>query len=168
MAIDVSVSRAIERPAEAVAGYLADPAHDPEWIGGLVEVQVPDAPLAVGARVERVARFMGRRIEYVLEVTALEPGRRLAMRSVRAPLPMEVTYAVEPAGAGCTVTLRVAGGPGGLARLAHPLMARQVRRNLAGDLERLAARVGAQAGAIPGAPGRPSPPPRARTRPPRS
>lgn len=141
MAIDVTVSRTIGRSPRVVMAYLADAAHDTEWIGGLIEVHPPDGPLAVGTRVERVAGFMRRRIEYVLEVVALEPERRIAMRSIRAPFPMEVTYEATPEGTGSRVSLRVQGGPGGLARLLHPVMARQVRGNLTGDLARLAARL---------------------------
>lgn len=142
MSIDVTVSRSIGRAPRDVFAYLADPARDPEWIGGLIEVHPPAGPLAVGTQVERVAGFMGRRIEYVLEVVALEPGRRIAMRSIRAPFPMRVTYAVAPEDpSGSTVSLRVEGGPGGIARLIHPLMSRRVRGNLTGDLARLAARL---------------------------
>ncbi|MDA0365768.1 MAG: SRPBCC family protein [Chloroflexi bacterium] len=141
MAIDVTVTRTIGRSPREVMAYLADAAHDPEWIGGLIEVHPPDGPLAVGTQVERVAGFMRRRIEYVLEVVALEPERHIAMRSIRAPFPMEVTYEAAPADAGSLVSLRVQGGPGGLARMLHPLMARQMRGNLSGDLARLAARL---------------------------
>ncbi|MGE0226993.1 MAG: SRPBCC family protein [Dehalococcoidia bacterium] len=141
MAIDVTVTNTIARPPEAVAAYLADPRNDPEWIGGLVEVVPPSGPIAAGTQVKRIAKFMGRRIHYVLEVEHHEPGRLLRMRSVEAPFPMRVTYEVTPADGGSRVALRVEGGPGGLARLVHPLMAIEVGRNLRGDLRRLRARL---------------------------
>jgi hypothetical protein len=138
--LDVVVSGPVARAPDTVAAFLFEPANDPLWIGGLVEVHPPGMPLAPGVRVARVARFMRRRIDYVLEVERVEPGRLLAMRSVRAPFPMAVTYEIEPAGAAAsTVTLRVQGGPGGPMRLLHPLMAHQVRRNLEADLHRLRA-----------------------------
>lgn len=141
MTIDVAVSAAIARTPEDVAAYLADPRNDPDWIGGLVEVVPPSEPLRVGTQVERVARFMGRRVEYVMEVESLDPGRLLTLRSVRAPFPMRVTYQVAPDEGGSDISLRVQGGPGGLAKFLHPLMAFEVRRNLSNDLRRLKARL---------------------------
>ena len=39
-----------------------------------------------------MATFLDRRIEYVLEVVEYDPKTLLAMRSVKGPFPMEVTY----------------------------------------------------------------------------
>lgn len=141
MALDVTVTTTIQRPATEVAAYLADPRNDLEWIGGLVEVIPPPGPIEVGTRVQRVAKFAGRRIDYVLEVERYEPGRLLRLRSVAAPFPMCVTYDVAPDGPISRVALRVEGGPGGLTRLLSPLMSLEVRRNLRGDLRRLRARL---------------------------
>lgn len=144
MPFDVTVSGPVPAPPERVAAFLADPLNDTLWIGGIVEVRPPDGPLAVGTRVERVAKFAGRRIDYVLEVVRLEPGRLLEMRSVAAPFPMRVAYEVAPAHEGATaptssiVTLRVGGGPGGILALFNWLTAIEVRRNLRADLRRLA------------------------------
>ena len=143
MPLDVSVSAPVQRPPADVVAFLRDPANDPQWIGGIVEVHPPDEPLAVGVRVPRVASFMRRRIDYVLEVERIDE-RDLVMRSVEAPFPMRVSYRVDAEGAGdaSRVTLRVENGPGGLARLFTPVMAWQVRRNLRGDLRRLGAILG--------------------------
>lgn len=137
--IDVTVSATMGRPPSIVAAFLFDPRNDPRWIGGLVEVRPPDGPLAAVVRVSRVASFMGRRIDYVLEVERIEEGRILAMQSVEAPFPMRVTYEVEAEGDASRVSLRVEGGPGGLMRLMAPVMSSQVRRNLRADLRRLSA-----------------------------
>ena len=141
-AVDVSARAEITAPRERVAAYASDPANDPDWIGGIREARwltVP--PLRVGSRVERVARFLGRRIEYVLEVVELEPGRRVAMRSVKAPFPMEVTYAFEDAGEGTSrASIRVRGEPGRFYALMGPLLGPMVRRSISGDLRNLARR----------------------------
>jgi hypothetical protein len=79
----------------------------------------------------------GRTIDYVMEVVELEPARRIVMRSVRSPFPMQVTYAFAPRGAGTDVSIRVEGGAGGVYRLAGPLMTAAVRSRLSGDLRRL-------------------------------
>ena len=138
MPIDVSVTGTIGRPPEEVAAYLRDPANDTEWIGGLRSARLlTPEPVAVGSRVERVAGFLGRRVEYVNEVTELT-GDRLAMRSVRSPFPMRVTYRHRPASDGATeVSLRVEGDAGRFYALLAPLLGVAVRRSIARDLRNL-------------------------------
>jgi uncharacterized membrane protein len=137
---DVTVERVIARPRADVAAYMTDWRNDPTWIGALRDVRlVTDGPLAVGSQVERVAGFLGRRIEYVNEVAELDPGSRLVMRSVRAPFPMTVTYEFEDAAGGATrVRIRAQGDASGFYRLAGPLLSRAVERGIRGDLDRLA------------------------------
>src|SRR5215208_5861422 len=135
--MDVQVQTTIARPRESVAAYLFDWRNDTAWIGGISEARrVDDGDFGVGSRVARVARFLGKRIEYVNEVVDLEPGRRLAMRSVQGPFPMRVTYEVDDADGGTEVRLRNEGDASRAYRLAGPLLARAVRRATQGDLER--------------------------------
>jgi uncharacterized membrane protein len=137
MSIDVVAEVHVKRPRDEVAAYMSDPANDPEWIGGLREAHlVGDGPLGEGSRVARVASFMGRKVEYVNEITALEPGRMLDMRSVKAPFPMHITYTFQDRDGGTLVRNHVRGG-GGLFSLGSPLFAPMVRRNVQKDLERL-------------------------------
>ena len=138
MAIDTQAVTVVGRPREEVAAYLRDPANDPSWIGGLRSARlVTDPPVGVGSRVERVASFLGRRIEYVNEITELT-GTRLAMRSVRSPFPMRVTYGYDDAGEGGTeVSVRIEGDASRLYRLADPLLAALVRRSVRRDLRTL-------------------------------
>src|SRR3954452_5413878 len=88
---DVTVEQRIARPRAEVAAYTSDWRNDPSWIRDLTDVRlVTDPPFGVGARVARVAQFLGRRMEYVNEVVEWRPGEGLAMRSVKAPFPMTV------------------------------------------------------------------------------
>ena len=138
MSIDVPVTAVIQRPAAEVAAYAMDPANDTSWIGGIREVRwVTEPPLRVGSRVRRLAGFLGRPVDYVLEVTELTPAERVVMRSIEAPFPMVVTYTFAAEGGGTRAGVRVQGGAGPMFRLAGPLMAWQVRRSLRGDLARL-------------------------------
>jgi hypothetical protein len=131
MGIDITARVHVAREPAAVAAYMTDPANDREWIGGLREVALlGEPPLDVGSRVRRVAYFLGRRVEYVNEILALD-ATQLDMRSVEAPFPMRITYRFEPAAdGGTTVSNHVrGGGPRVLAAL--------VRRNVQRDLQRL-------------------------------
>lgn len=135
----VSAETRIARPRDEVARYAADWRNDREWIGALTDVRlVQEAPLQVA----RVASFLGKRIEYVNEVVEQEPGRRLVMRSVKAPFPMTVTYEFEDAPDGGTLMrIRTEGDASGFYRVAGPLLSRAVKRGVSGDLERLKARL---------------------------
>jgi uncharacterized protein YndB with AHSA1/START domain len=129
--LDVTAEVRIARDPQAVWDYMTDPKNEPEWIGGLrTSHLVGDPPLRQGSHVERVAGFLGRRIEYVNEVTELDPPRTLDMRSVKAPFPMQITYTLEGAGDETIVRNRVRGGT---TRLFGPF----VRRNIQRDLNRL-------------------------------
>jgi Polyketide cyclase / dehydrase and lipid transport len=139
MAVDVTVEQPIARPREEVAGFAMDPRNDRRWIGALTEVRtLTDGPVRPGTQVQRVARFLGRRIEYVNEITELEPGRRLAMRSVKAPFPLRVTYEFEDApGGGSLARIRTGGETGRYFAFAGPLLSAMVKRGVARDLRAL-------------------------------
>jgi hypothetical protein len=139
MAVDVSAELPIARAPADVAAYAMDPAHDPSWIGGVVEAeQLTQGTLAPGTRVRRVAKFLGRRIDYTTEVADFSPPSALAM-STEAPFPMRIRYEFAADGGGTRSRVRVQGEPRGFFRLAEPVLARQVRHNVTKDLRRLKA-----------------------------
>lgn len=138
MSADVQVDTVIRRAREDVAAYAMNPQNDRTWIGALTEVSVlTDGPVGHGTRVERVAQFLGKRIEYVNQIVEWAPPERLVMSSVKAPFPMTVTYEFEEADSGTRVRIRTSGDASGFYRLAGPLLARSVKRSIAADLERL-------------------------------
>jgi Polyketide cyclase / dehydrase and lipid transport len=144
--VDVTVEQRIARPREEVARFAMDPANDTRWILALDSARVlpggardePEDGVGVGTRVERLAGFLGRRIEYVNEIEEYDPPRRLAMRSVKAPFPMTVVYEFEEAGEGATLArIRAGGDAGGFYSIAGPLLNQMVRRGIRRDLEAL-------------------------------
>ncbi len=142
--LDVTTEIVIRRPRADVAAYAGDPGHAPEWYANIDSVEWRTTPpLAVGSRLDFVARFLGRRLSYTYEVVELVPGERLVMRTAQGPFPMETTYtwtdAPGPSDPGATVMrLRNRGEPSGFAAVTAPVMARAVRRANRADLARLA------------------------------
>lgn len=139
MSVDVEVETRIERSVATVAEFAGDPTNATRWYANIQSVnwQTPP-PVAVGSRMDFVARFLGRRLAYTYEVVELEPERRLVMRTADGPFPMETTYAWEPAGQGSTrMTLRNRGNPSGFSRIAAPVMERAMRWATTKDLARL-------------------------------
>lgn len=138
MSVDVTAETIINRSRDDVAGFAMDPENDPVWIGGIVEARMlTEPPLAQGTRVERLATFLGRRIEYVLEVVEYHPSSLLAMRSVKGPFPMQVSYEFEETDGGTLARIHIQGGDTGFYKLAGPLLTRTVKRHVANDLKTL-------------------------------
>jgi uncharacterized protein YndB with AHSA1/START domain len=141
LAVDVATDITIARPRAEVAAYAADPDHATEWYANIESVHWRSPrPLAAGARLAFVAKFLGRRLEYTYEVRELVPGERLVMSTDDGPFPMETTYTfVDAPGAGTHMTLRNRGQPAGFGKVAAPAMSLAMRRANSADLRRLKA-----------------------------
>ncbi len=139
MSVDVRPTVLVRAPRADVAAFMFDPANDLRWTGGITSSR-PDrpGPLGEGSTVVRTARFLGRTFDYGYVVTAHEP-ERLVQMTVERPFPMVVRYELADAPGGTSVAIHAAGSPGRFFAWATPVMARQVRRSIAADLERLRA-----------------------------
>ena len=137
--INVLTEIIINRPAEAVSAYAADPSNAPDWYTNIESAKWRTSPpLRTGAKVAFSAHFLGRRLEYTYEVAEFIPGERLVMRTAQGPFPMETTYTWASAGNGSThMTLRNRGEPTGFSKILAPFMAGAMRRANNKDLARL-------------------------------
>jgi hypothetical protein len=142
MILDVTAVVDIDQPPASVAAVEFAPENDPSWIGGVRTAErLTDGPIGVGSRVRRRGGFMGRPIEWVMDVTAFEPDRRLAMHAVRSPFPMDVTYHLEPHGNGTRAGIRIQGEARGMYGVLGPFTPWMVKRSVQSDLRRLKRRV---------------------------
>lgn len=137
MSIDVRPVVVVHRPRAEVAAFMFDPSNDLRWTGGITSSRpTQPGPLVQGATVERTAKFLGRTFDYGYEVTRHEPDRLVEL-TVQRPFPMLVRYELDDTADGTLVAIRATGEPGGFFGWAGPLMARQVRKSITADLERL-------------------------------
>jgi len=139
MPIDVQTEIEIYRPRPEVAAYAADPDNATTWYENIKSVEwKTEKPLAVGSQVASIATFLGRRLAYTYELTALVPGERLVMSTSDRPFAMETTYTWEDTPDGSTrMTLRNRGEPTGFSKLAAPIMAKAMRHANRKDLQRI-------------------------------
>jgi uncharacterized protein YndB with AHSA1/START domain len=82
---DLSVT--IARPVEDVFAVLTDPTQSPKWSASAIDAQLitPGAP-GIGSRRRAVAKgLFGGTMENVMEVTELEPNRKVALKLISAP-----------------------------------------------------------------------------------
>lgn len=140
MSIDVQARVTIRRPRADVAAVMFEPRHDMVWTKAVIACrQLTEGPLGPGSRVERTVAFLGREFAYVYEVLESDPDRYLEL-AVTQPFPMRVRYQLDDAeGEGTIATIHTWGDATGFFRLAAPLMAPMVRKNITRDLERLKA-----------------------------
>ncbi|MFI5041347.1 MAG: SRPBCC family protein [Acidimicrobiales bacterium] len=139
--VDVTTEVVINRPRAEVASYASDPDNATAWYENIKATEwKTERPLAVGSRVAFVARFLGRRLAYVYEVTEMLAGELFVMRTAEGPFPMETTYTWQDDATGATrMTLRNRGEPSGFSRLAAPVMVPAMRRANRKDLAKLRA-----------------------------
>lgn len=122
-----------------MAAFATDPDNATTWYSNIESVEWKSPkPVALGSRFAFVARFLGRRLEYVYEVKELVPDERLVMATTEGPFAMETTYSwADAADAGTNMRLRNRGEPSGFSRIATPMIAPGVRRANRKDLARL-------------------------------
>jgi uncharacterized protein YndB with AHSA1/START domain len=138
VAVDVLSEITIDRPVEDVARFAVEPSNAPRWYVNIESVEWETEPhLAVGSRIEFVARFLGRRLRYTYEVVEWVPDERFVMRTAEGPFPMETTYTWTAAGPTTIMQLRNRGEPSGFSKIVAPLMAPAMRRANRNDLRGL-------------------------------
>lgn len=130
----------IERPPAEVFEFLADFENVPRWNYAIESTRkTSDGPVRVGTTYRQV-RTIPSRSEESLEVTELEPDRRLAVRGDLGPLHGTLTYELEETGGATRLVNTADLEAQGVMRLAAPLAAGRVREAVAanlGELKRL-------------------------------
>jgi uncharacterized protein YndB with AHSA1/START domain len=129
-------------PAEphVVFRHLTEPDLLPRWIDGLRESRpLGDRVLRVGATSIEVVEARGETVELRSEVTAVEEDRTLAVRiTYPGAGDTDMTYELTPAPHGTEVRLTVTPRYRGIARLVGRFVQSSMRRQLQGNLDRLA------------------------------
>jgi hypothetical protein len=131
----------IARPPGEVFAFVSDMTNAPRWQAGLREVRrLTPGPLRVGTEHAFVRRFAGREVASRNRFVAFDPGRFVAFEFPQGWVTGRGSYRVEPDGhGGCLLTSRVELHPRGVMRLAQPVLARVLRRDVRRDDETLRA-----------------------------
>ena len=95
-AVEVSSTVIIERAPIDVWDYVSDLEKTPTWRTTVTGIQ-PPAVLEAGKRSAGTTRLLGRTWTWLLELTEVEPGRRLGYVVVEGIVKPHVAYLVEPA-----------------------------------------------------------------------
>jgi hypothetical protein len=127
----------IQRPAEAVFAFLADPVNLPRWQMSLIAVRPHRrGPLRPGVEVTETRHFLGRTMETTWVCTEHRPSRRSVIESEAGPVPFRGIWELEADGEATAFTWTLETG-GLAARLANAVAARLARQELTEDALRL-------------------------------
>lgn len=136
--ISVTESVAIERPIEAVFAFLGDPRNRPQWDSSVIseELTSPE-PIGVGSTLHTRMMAVGREVTFEWRIERFAPPTGLTVASTSGPMATVLRIDITGTDAACVVRATIEAEPTGLMRLAEPMIADAVRRNLAGGLARV-------------------------------
>jgi uncharacterized protein YndB with AHSA1/START domain len=128
----------VDRPVEEVFTYLTDPTNLPEWQSMVLESrQESPGPMREGTKITDFRKFLGRRFETTVEVTAFEPNKRVDFTAISGPIPFRMNHTFEAADGSTAIKVAAEGDPGGFFKLAEPLVQRQAERQFKNDYSTL-------------------------------
>lgn len=138
MAEGFSVGETIDRRLEDVWAYLTDFSHAKHWMTGVEEMtQLTQGPIELGTRF----RFKSRGRERESHVTALEPGKQIALTSTQGGVTATYTYSLASAGDGTEVTLNAVCRATGFWKLLHPIIMLAMKKSDSSHLAKLKAAI---------------------------
>ena len=124
----------INRPADQVFAFFANPANDQKWREHVKEVAA-EGPARVGSRVHQVVEGPGGRgIAADIEVTAYEPPTRYAFQVVAGPARPRGEFRFTPSGSGTQVAFSLSADLGGWKKL---LLSGPVQGSMEGEMRAL-------------------------------
>jgi uncharacterized protein YndB with AHSA1/START domain len=121
----------IDRPADEVFAFFADPSNDPKWRPIVKEIAT-ETPIRVGSTIHQVVKGPGGfgGIPADIEVTAYEPTSRFAFKVTAGPVRPIGEFRFVPSDGGTAVSLSLSAEISGIKKL---ILGRQVQGSM--DIE---------------------------------
>jgi len=128
----------VERPVEEVFAYLTDLERVPDWQTNVLFLQLQSSGgLRKGARLVELRKFLGRKVESVVEVTEYEPPERYTISVRSGPVPFSISNTLSESGGGTRIDAVVEGEPGRFFGLIEWRVVKAVERELSNSLATL-------------------------------
>ena len=129
----------IDRPPATVFPYLVEPPRQALW-SDVPMKQLTPGPLTTGSRMEVTFGMGPVKATIGLEISALEPGSRMAFRSFSGPIRWDGEYRLRPSGTnGTELSQEGRLTFTGVWRLLEPMAGAEIKRGELKELERLKA-----------------------------
>jgi carbon monoxide dehydrogenase subunit G len=133
----------IDRPIADVFDFIANVENAPKWQPAVIETtRITDGPIRVGTQFREVAKFMGRNINTICEITEIEPLKRFAFKGTsNGPASYQSTYTLESIGNATRITIVGHFQFKGLWRLLEPFIKGEVGKESAQELKEMKAAI---------------------------
>jgi len=127
----------LNRPVEKVFAFVVDSKELPKWQSNLIKSELlTEGPLRVGSRFHEVRLVRHKETEIQGEMTAFEPNRRFATKTLSKP-EVTVSYSFEPENGGTRLRYEFSMVTTGLMRLLQPMILGSIKKDTASDFEKL-------------------------------
>jgi hypothetical protein len=139
----VSTSAIINQPVGTVFNYVVTVENHTAWQAGIEAARTsPPGPVTVGTAYIYTSKVMGRSIESQMQVTAFDPNRTWAVKTVGIPNPVETVYDFAAAGAGTGLTISMNVPSGAYPPAAEGMILQQMKKSLDEQAARIRQAVG--------------------------
>lgn len=137
--VDVNTKITINREIGIVSEFAANPDNAPEWYVNIDSAEwLTEPPVKEGSKIAFKAKFMGKELSYIYEVTVWIPGEKMVMRTAEGPFPMRTTYTWKAVTSNSTLmTLQNEGEPKGFSRFISPFMSVMMKKANTNDLKKI-------------------------------
>jgi len=136
--INIDLSILVEKSIKDVFAFIGNLDNMPKWNTTVMGVeQITPGDVGVGTKFKSVGKMLGRRIEGEMQVTAYEPDTKFGIQMNAGPALVNMTISFKTVGTGTEVSLNAQGNPGGLFKLAEPVMQGRVKSIMEENLTRL-------------------------------
>jgi uncharacterized protein YndB with AHSA1/START domain len=130
----------VRRPVEEVFAYLSDVDRQAEWSNAVQESHREGfGQVAKGTRYRTRIKFLGRTVDGLCEVSDYEPNRRIEFSSLSGPMPYRWDVEVQAVDGATALTSHGQAEPGGLFKVAGPVIRGAMKRQAENDFRTLKA-----------------------------
>lgn len=127
----ISSSTVINQPVDKVFNEVVAVENHKTWQAGIQEARVtPPGPVAVGSTYVYTSQIMGRKMETQMQVTALVPNQKWAIKTVGIPNSVETIYLFESTGGGTKLTISMEVPAGAYPAAAEGMIKQQMQKSL--------------------------------------
>jgi len=136
--IRAETSVVINRPVEDVESFLDDLDNQALWVSGYVEMRnQTEGPMQPGFKYTDVRQVLGQRLESTVEITEYVPQKKRSLKTTDGPIPAVLTFTFDSVEGGTRVNYTIEAETKGVFKLADPILATMIQRQVDTDFSNL-------------------------------
>ena len=133
-------SLTINRPVKDVWEFMQDSSNGHKYEKTLVsEKYLGDGPRAVGTKMERVTKMMGKTARNTFELTEFEEHKKLTWKPLEGPMPLDGGFTWEAAGEGTKFGYWFQTNPKGFEKVIEFIFSPMIRGGINGSFKKMKA-----------------------------